>query len=270
MTTTQQNLAEKFRALHVPGNPVLLANAWDPASAALFERAGFEAIATTSGGVAWANGVPDGNQLSAEALLAAVDKIARVVTIPLSIDIEGGLSRSPGAVGQLVAALADRGVAGHNLEDSWDGELLSIDEQRARVAAAKAAASTLFLNARIDTFFFGAGGSQARLDEAVERALAYVDAGADGVFVSGLVDLDLIGQFVTRVPVPVNIMTGLDGPTVTDLAKVGVARVSVGTALAEAAYTHAYERALQLRGAAPSTASAAPIMYPELNDLLRR
>lgn len=270
MTIDQSQSAEAFRQLHVPGTPLVVANAWDAASAAAFQAAGFAAIATTSGGVAWANGVPDGNRISAETLLGGVEQILAAVELPLSVDIEGGLSLETAPVATLVGELSQRGVAGVNLEDSWDGGLVPVDVQRERIAAVRAVSSSLFVNARIDTFFFGSGGDRDRLEETVARAATFVEAGADGIFVPGLAAIELIRDLASRVSVPVNIMTGPGGLTVEDLASAGVARVSFGTALAEAAYSRAQDLAVQLRDSEPLPAVELSLSYPVLNDLLTR
>lgn len=260
---------ERFRKLHVKGSPLVLANAWDPVSAAVLERAGFEAAATTSGGMAWTNGVPDGNSIAAETLLDSVAQILSVITVPLSVDIEGGLSHDVGDVASLASMLADRGVAGVNLEDSWDGALLPLSQQQERLSAVRAAAAGLFLNARVDTFF-SEGDDRARLEETIVRAGAFVEAGADGVFVPGLTDLELIRELVSRAGAPVNIMTSLDGPAVAELAAVGVSRVSLGTALAEAAYSYVYDLAVRFRAGELAGADRPSLTYSELNALLER
>ncbi len=270
MNIQQKVLIEKFRSLHVPGRPIVLANAGDAASAVVLERLGFEAVATTSGGLAWATGFPDGNQISTEELLAAVDRIRAVVAVPVSVDIEGGLSAEPEELAVLVRELTTRDIAGFNVEDSWDGALLPLEAQQERIAAARVAAGDLFLNARIDTFFFGTGDDKARLGETIMRASALVEVGADGVFVPGLSDLVLIRELVARVTVPVNIMTGPGGPTVAQLADAGVARVSLGTALAEAAYARANDLASQFRTGGAIPTAEESLSYSELNELLQR
>lgn len=149
------SLAEEFHRLHVPGKPLLLANAWDAGSARLIESCGAAAIATTSAGLAWAHGYPDGDQLPPGLLSAAVAEIARVVSVPLSVDAEGGYSDDPKAVGEIVRAIVDAGGIGINIGDG----LASPDLLVAKIAAARTAADTagvnLFINARTDVYRVG-------------------------------------------------------------------------------------------------------------------
>lgn len=270
MTENRGRSAELFRQLHTPGNPLIVGNAWDAASAVAFQHAGFKAVATTSGGLAWANGYADGNQIARETLLGSVRRILAVLDTPLSVDIEGGFAREAPAIAALVAALSEQGVAGINLEDSWNFELVPVEEHANRIAAAREASSGLFLNARIDTFFFGTGSARERLDDTITRAIAFAKAGADGIFVPGLADLELIRELTAGVDVPVNIMTGPGGPSVQQLAEAGVARVSFGTALAEAAYSRAYDLALQLCASTQVDEQRLSLDYPTLNALLAR
>ncbi|MCP2325887.1 2-methylisocitrate lyase-like PEP mutase family enzyme [Hamadaea flava] len=181
--------AELFRSLHVPGRPLVLANAWDAASAALVAAAGAPAVATTSAGVAWSLGVPDGDVLAREQAVELIARIVRAVGVPVTADIESGFGATPDEVAETVRAVVAAGAAGINIEDNSHGGpavLRPVAEQAERLAAVRDAAadSGLFVNARIDTYLAGAGG----LDETVERAIAYLAAGADGVFVPGVAD----------------------------------------------------------------------------------
>jgi len=210
-----------FRDLHVPGNPLVLVNAWDAASACLVEAAGAAAIGTTSAGVAWSLGRPDGDALELAAAVAAVERIVAAVAVPVTADIEKGY----GDVAETVRRIRAAGAAGVNIED---GSTARPD----RIAAARAAAPDLFLNARIDTFLAGVGG----LDETIERATAYLAAGADGIFVPGVTDPETVAALVQRIAAPINVMAGPGAPTIAELAKLGVARVSLGSSVAQAAY----------------------------------
>ena len=210
-----------FRDLHVPGNPLVLVNAWDAASARIVEAAGAAAVGTTSAGVAWSLGRPDGDALERDAAVAAVARITDAVTVPVTADIEKGY----GDVAETVRRIRAAGAVGVNIEDG-------VVAQPDRIAAARAAAPDLFLNVRIDTFLAGVGG----LDETIERAAAYLAVGADGIFVPGVTDPDTVALLVERIAAPVNIMVGPGAPTVAELAKLGVARISLGSAVAQAAY----------------------------------
>lgn len=265
-TTTVTNLSQVFRSLHKVGQPLLVGNAWDAASALLLERAGFPAIATTSGAVAWASGRPDGNAILKDDLYRTVEQIRAVTTIPLSVDVEGGLTRSAAGAAQLVVGLSERGVQGINFEDSWAGVLDNADAHARRISAIRAAVEDMFVNARVDTFFLSTEPDETRVRDAVSRGNAYLRAGADGVFVPGVIDLELISQLVQGIDGPVNVMAGASASSNEDLARVGVARISWGTAIAEAAYDRADEVSRSLLGQASS--SRAVIDYAQLNEAL--
>lgn len=242
-----------FRDLHVPGNPLILVNAWDAASARLVEAAGAAAIATTSAGVAWSLGAPDGDALDRDAAGAAVARIAGVVAVPVTADIEKGY----GDVADTIRLVRAAGAVGVNIEDGATA-------QPGRIAAARAADPELFINARIDTFLAGAGG----LDETVERAQAYLAAGADGIFVPGVTDPATVAALVERIPAPVNIMAGPGAPSIPDLARLGVARVSLGSSVAQAAYGLVQRAAEAALGAGGYTELAGAADYGVLNGLL--
>lgn len=230
--------ATDLLALHA-GPGFVIPNAWDAGSARLLEQLGFPAIATTSAGIAWSLGIPDGGPLDPDRMFARIAEIAAAVTVPVSADLEAGYAETAAGVGRTVARAAALGVAGANLEDAVDGALFDVDRAAERVAAARAAApaGTFVLNARTDAYFVGSTGDP--FDETVERATRYVEAGADCVFVPGVGDADTIRRLAAAIPAPLNIVAGLaatviDAPT---LFSLGVTRVSVGGSLARAAYT---------------------------------
>ncbi len=257
--------AARFRALH-HGAALVLPNAWDAASAALVEAAGAQAIATTSAGVSWANGAPDGSGLGREAMAGAVARIVAAVRVPVTADIEGGY----GDVAATVRAVIQAGAVGVNLEDSPGSPLLPAAEQAARIAAARAAADAegvdLFVNARTDVYLAGVPGDQVA--EVEERARVYAEAGADGLFVPGLLDLDVIAR-LAKGPLPLNVMAGPGAPPVAELAAAGVARVSVGSAIAQSAYAVAARAAAELLGDGTYGTLADGLTYGTLNDTLR-
>ncbi|MFE9626683.1 isocitrate lyase/phosphoenolpyruvate mutase family protein [Streptomyces sp. NPDC006527] len=254
MTVDQstKDKAQRLRAL--AGDTVLvLPNAWDAGSAAVIAAAGAPAIATTSGGVAWSLGRGDGQQATRDEMLAAAARIVAAVDVPVTVDVEGGYGAAPAEVAQTVAAVVAAGAVGINLEDSRaaGGPLFTPEEQAERIAAARAAATEaglpeLVINARTDVYLFGIGEESGRLDDVLARAAAYAEAGADGIFVPGLLDLSVLADLSARSSLPVNAMAGPGGPSVTDLAKAGVRRVSVGTGVAQAAYTAARRATLEL------------------------
>ncbi len=232
----QRERAGTFRALHVPGRPLILFNIWDVGSARAVAAGGARALATGSWSVAAANGFPDGERMPLDLCIANLQRIVDAVDLPVTFDLESGYGADPAAVGEAVARAVQAGAVGLNIEDSFpeNGSLRETADQAARLKAARAAADALgvpaFLNARTDVFF---QAGPDRHDEgmaaaAVERGRAYADAGADGLFVPGLVSERLIGLVVERSPLPVNIMAGATTPPAATLAELGVARISHG------------------------------------------
>jgi 2-methylisocitrate lyase-like PEP mutase family enzyme len=251
MHSTQRGLAENLRSLH--DRTLVLPNAWDAASAALIAQAGAAAIATTSGGVAWSAGKPDGHGLTREEMADLVARIVRVVDVPVTADIEGGYGPSAADVAATVRAVVEAGAVGVNLEDSTapGGPLFDVGAQVERVRAARDAAAEaglpeLWINIRTDVYLFGIGEPEGRLDEVLSRAGAYVGAGADSLFVPGLIDLGTLRTLVEQSPLPVNVMVWPGAPSVAELEAVGVRRISVGTAIAQAAYAVAERAAAEL------------------------
>ncbi|KOG29254.1 isocitrate lyase/PEP mutase family protein [Streptomyces resistomycificus] len=274
--STLRHRALAFRSLHVPGRPLVLPNAWDAAGARVIEDAGAAAIATTSAGLAWALGAADGDTLDRDRALAAVAAIAGAVGVPVSADIESGYAKDPAEVADTIRAVLAAGVVGVNIEDALYGEeagagpLRPAAEQADRIAAAREAADArgvpLFVNARIDTFLRGAGG----VDLTLERAAAFLAAGADGIFVPGAVDPETVRLLADGVDGPLNVMAGPGAPPVADLAELGVARVSVGSGIAQAAHALVRRAARELLGAGTYDTLADGIEYGELNALLGR
>jgi 2-methylisocitrate lyase-like PEP mutase family enzyme len=213
--------AAALRALHVPGDPLVLPNAWDAGTARVVEQAGFPAVATTSAGMARSLGYEDGEQTPAEEMLAAVARVARAVAVPVTADMESGYGLEPA---ELAHRLVETGAAGLNYEDTDHARFPALrpaEEQAERIAAVKGAADVV-LNARIDVHL--RGGETA---EALERAAAYRDAGADCVYPIGVTDEDTISRIV-ELGVPVNVLLLPIAPPIERLAEIGVARVSLG------------------------------------------
>jgi 2-methylisocitrate lyase-like PEP mutase family enzyme len=232
MSEVQEAKARAFHQLHVPGAPLILFNAWDPGSVQAVARAGAKAVATGSWSVAAAHGYPDGEVMPLDLVLANAERIAAAVELPVSIDMVRGYGERPDEIGETMRLLWSTGVVGCNIEDSLaDGSGLSpAAEQAERLRAAREAAPSMFLNARVDLFLRTPteGHDERLLDEALGRAAAYAEAGADGIFVPGLADEALIGAFCSGCTRPVNILMVPGAPSKARLAELGVARISFG------------------------------------------
>ena len=222
-----------FAALHVPGDPVVIYNIWDVGSAQAVVRAGAKALATGSHPVASANGFPDGEQVPIDFALANASRIIAAVDLPVSIDFEGGYAVDPGAVEHNFALLAATGAIGCNFEDQVIGGegLHPLPLQSRRIAAArKGAGDAFFINARTDLFLKNKPDTHdaAMADAAIERVLAFADAGASGFFVPRLGDLKLVEKVCRASPIPVNAIAYPGAPTKQQWASAGIARISHG------------------------------------------
>ncbi len=236
--------AETFRRMHDRTRILVLPNAWDAMSARIFEAAGFAAIATTSAGVSYSVGYPDGELIPRDEMIAAVDRIARCVDVPVTADMESGFGRHPDDIAETVRLIIGAGAVGINLEDTVHGvarTLYEIPDAVERVRAARQAATDagvpIVINARTDVYLLGIGEKSERFDHAVGRLNAYHAAGADCLYAMGYFDPDTIGRLVKAVKGPLNIM-GLPGiPSVTELERLGVARVSTASGPTRVAMT---------------------------------
>jgi 2-methylisocitrate lyase-like PEP mutase family enzyme len=273
MAPTQQDRALAFRALHDPAAPLRLLNAWDAGSAKVLAAAGAPALGTTSAGIAFALGRPDGEDLTRDAMLAAVGVIAGAASVPVSADLEAGYDDAGATVALALAA----GAVGFNLEDGRaDGTLTALEEQVARVRAARAAidASAVpaaFLNARTDTLWLGTDPDR---DATAARIRAYAEAGADGLFVPGLEDPGLIPHLVAiahDAGATLNVLATPGLPPVSDLATLGVARVSTGSGLARAALSALHAAATELLADGTyGAATAGSLSWAEVNAMMAR
>jgi 2-methylisocitrate lyase-like PEP mutase family enzyme len=272
--TIATDAAELFRSLHRAGTPLILPNAWDVASARLVEDAGAAAVATTSAGVAWSLGAPDGDRLGRDRAVELVARVAAAVRVPVSADIESGYATEPAGVAETIRQVVAAGAVGVNLEDSrYDeaGPLYPVEVAAGRIAAAREAAGVpLFINARTDVYLRSVGEPATRLPAALERAAAYLAAGADGVFVPGVTDPDTVSRLVAGIAGPLNVLAGPGAPTVPELAALGVARISVGHKLAARAYAAARAAAEELLGAGTYGGLSGALDHGRLNELLAR
>lgn len=220
--------ATTLRELHVPGTPLVVPNAWDAASARLVEEAGFAAVATSSNATAAVLGYDDGEQAPVDDVLAAATRIARSVSVPVTVDFERGYGLAPA---ELVERFVATGAVGLNLEDSdpATGRMIDAAAQEDFLAAVRAASGdALVINARIDAFVRRAGTADEQLATALDRGNRYLAAGADCVYPIGVGDLDLICTLATQLDGPVNVGYGQGVHSVADYAARGVARVSFG------------------------------------------
>jgi 2-methylisocitrate lyase-like PEP mutase family enzyme len=276
MNTNQNEKAATLRALNRSGSYVL-PNAWDAGSAVLIERAGAAVIATTSAGVSWSLGRPDGERLTRAENIAAIRRIVDAVRLPVSADIEGGYGAAPADVATTVTDVVRAGAVGINLEDSNSatGALFSIEEQADRIRAARSAAARaglpdLVINARTDVFLFQIGAPEGRYDDVLRRAAAYAEAGADVLFVPGLSDLSVIEQLTAAAPLPVNIMVGPGAPTVEELTAAGVRRISLGSAISQAAYAIALRSAKEILTKGTYEELRTPESFGDINNAFDR
>lgn len=276
MTNSQRDLALLFHSLHTNEPVLVLPNAWDVASARITAAAGASAVATTSAGVAWSLGVPDGDQLDRTAALEVVARVVAAVDVPVSADIENGFAISPAGVADTIRGVLTAGAVGVNLEDGrYDGlaPLRETADQSERIAAARNAADQedvpLFINARIDTYLRAVGDTDGRLRDTLERAAAYVAAGASGIFVPGVGDPAVISALVEGIDAPLNILVGPGSPPVAELGALGVARVSAGSSIAAAAYSLGQRAVEELLASGTYTSVEGARSYGELNGLFQ-
>ncbi|HWH85355.1 MAG TPA: isocitrate lyase/phosphoenolpyruvate mutase family protein [Pseudomonas sp.] len=228
-------LDAQFHQLHQQGL-LILTNVADATGARLVESLGGQAVATSSAAVAWAHGYPDGNALPLERLVATVESIARVVSVPLSVDVEAGYSDDLGGVAEVLDAVIAAGAVGINIEDgSGDPELLASKIALAREVAGKRGVK-LFINARTDVYLRALVPAEQRVAETLRRAALYQAAGTDGLFAAGVMAADEIAAICQGTALPVNVL-GLPGlPSPQELQDIGVRRLSAGSGIAEFLY----------------------------------
>jgi 2-methylisocitrate lyase-like PEP mutase family enzyme len=259
--------AQIFRALHAGPSPLLLANCWDAGSARLIESVGAKAVATTSAGVAWAQGFPDGSALPVERLVEVVRSIARVIRVPLTVDLEGGYADDPAAVFEVVAAVIGAGAVGINLEDgAGTPERLAAKIESAKRAGARSGVD-LFVNARTDVYLRSLLPPSSRVTGTLVRAARYREAGADGIFVPGLFGRAEVQGVAASAGLPLNVMVWPGLAPASDLATLGVRRLSAGSAIAQALSTRAATLAAGFLAEGRSEPFLDVMPYAELNAL---
>jgi len=232
----QSVAAEAFRAMHRGQRILLLPNAWDVASARIFEEGGFGAIATTSAGIAFTLGYQDGQRISRNEMLQAVSRIAAAIRVPVTADVEAGYGDRPEDAAQTALAVIESGAVGMNLEDASghaSHPLVDLQLQLEKIAAIneskRKTGVPIVLNARTDVYLLQVGPGEKRYDQALRRLAAFRDAGADCLFLPGLRDAATIGRMVKDLNSPLNILAGPGSPSVPELQQLGVARVSLGS-----------------------------------------
>lgn len=237
MTKDEQiSRAENFRAMHRSPPVLLLPNAWDAMSARIFEDAGFPAVATTSGGLAWALGYGDGEHAPWDEVVGAVRRIVQAVDVPVSADIEKGYGETANHVAGNVREIVAAGAIGINIEDGValsDPKVRSMEKAAERVRAARQAADEagvpIVINARTDVYALKRGEPQDQFNEVVQRAEAYLEAGADCIFVFGLSDIAVAGRLAATINAPINLIGRAGMPPAAELEKAGISRISVAS-----------------------------------------
>jgi 2-methylisocitrate lyase-like PEP mutase family enzyme len=273
----EQAKAAAFRVLHSGREILLLPNVWDVASARLIEESGFKAAATSSAGIAFSLGYPDGQRISREQMLAVIARIAKAVRVPVTADVEAGYGKTPDDAGRTARAVLDAGAVGMNLEDAMGDSpsvLVELPLQLEKIRAVREMASRLriplVLNARTDMYLLQIGDPAERYDETVRRLSAFREAGADCVFAPGLRDAPTIGRLVADLKCPINILAGPGSPSVPELSKLGVARVSLGSATMRATVGCLRRIAQELKATGTySNLEDAP-SHAEMNRMMER
>jgi 2-methylisocitrate lyase-like PEP mutase family enzyme len=277
---SQHDHATSFRRLHQrdAGGILVLPNAWDAMSARLVEEAGAPAIATTSAGVSWCLGRPDGEGLTRDEMIESVRRIVAAVHVPVTADVEGGYGRgTPNDVAETVRRVIEAGAVGINLEDGMGRGrqvLRETPHQVERLAAAREAAVAegvdLFINARVDVYLRQVGVEGERFGETVARARAYLAAGADGIFVLGVTDPATIRRLASTIEAPLNILAQPGAPTISELRDLGVARASLGPRIVQSVMAHIRRAVTEILDQGTYEALRGGLPFPEANGLFSR
>jgi 2-methylisocitrate lyase-like PEP mutase family enzyme len=231
------NNTTAFRKLHTKGKPpLILPNVWDVAGARIIESLGAKAVATTSGGVAWALGYQDGGAMPAALQARLAGEIVQAIRIPVSVDFEAGYSDNPSTVAENLKPQLEAGISGINIEDGTDDPALLGKKIEAIKRLTSSLGVDIFVNTRTDVYLQDLVADQKKVQETLDRAAVYQSAGADGLFIPGLTNTSDIAQIAEGTELPINLMASPDLPKADDLAKLNVRRLSAGTALAQIAY----------------------------------
>ncbi|HEY8715677.1 MAG TPA: isocitrate lyase/phosphoenolpyruvate mutase family protein [Candidatus Acidoferrum sp.] len=277
MSEAANSKAEALRAMHNAPPILVLPNAWDAVSARLFVQAGARAVATTSAGIAFSMGYADGQNIPRDCMLQVISRIARAVQAPVTADIESGYAISAKELGETIRLVIAAGAVGGNLEDVTGDPahpLFDLQQQLDRIRAVREAAArakvSFVLNARTDVYLAKVGDPAGRFAESVRRLNAFREAGADCLFAPGVTDLQTITDLARNVSGPLNVLAGAGTPPVADLQRIGVARLSVGSALMRATLATARDAATELlQHGTYSSFLTRTIPFDELNALMK-
>ncbi|UZJ58307.1 isocitrate lyase/phosphoenolpyruvate mutase family protein [Pseudomonas sp. KU26590] len=263
--------AQTFRSLHHQSTVLRLPNAWDAGSARLFESLGATAIATTSAGVAWAQGYADGRVFPVDIAVSAAASIARLIKVPLSVDIENGYSDDPQTVAENVKRVLEVGAVGINLEDGSDAPELLARKIEAIKSMAASNGFDVFINARTDVYLASLVAEHARVEESLKRGQMYREAGADGLFVAALVDIEQIKTVVAGVNLPINLLARQGLPAADALAALGVRRLSAGSTITQTLWGQAEQLARGfLQEGRSEAVTEGSLTYPQIQALFER
>lgn len=274
----QAEKAEQFRKLHHGPRILVLPNVWDVASARVVEELGYPALATTSAGVAFARGYPDGQRISREEMLDTVSRVAHAVRVPVTADMESGYGKTVEEMAETVKGVIAAGAIGMNLEDvTGDDEsshvALSLQLEKIRAIGETAASLgvPLVLNARTDVYLMPIGPAETRFERTVERLRAYRKAGADCLFAPGIQDAETIAKLVKALEAPLNILVTSGSPPLRELERMGVARASTGSALMRATLGAVRRIGKELMEAGTySSLLGGAVPFAEVNRMLAR
>jgi 2-methylisocitrate lyase-like PEP mutase family enzyme len=275
-SSNTRQLAEQLRSMH-RGDMLVLPNAWDALSARIFQEAGCRAVATTSAGVSWSLGYPDGERVPWDEFVGATRRIARAVSVPVTVDFEGGFSQTDAQLAERVREIIGVGASGINLEDSSGAShsLRPLDVAAKRIAAARESGERegvpIVINGRTDAYLQAAfGGQPVSFPDVLQRCRAYVAAGADCVYPIGLADLSAIAQLVKELGAPVNIMGRPGSPSLQELRAAGVARVSAATSFALQVAGVLLDSIVKVKETGSFEHCASPFSYPRMQALFDR
>ncbi|SFS46777.1 isocitrate lyase/PEP mutase family protein [Marininema halotolerans] len=269
---SQLEKAQAFRQSHFDPNILVLPNAWDVASAKIFERKGFSAVGTTSAGIAASLGYPDGEFVPKELFITIIKRITESLSVPITADIVNGYGTHPTPLLETIQSIIDCGAVGINIEDGLvNGTLADIDHQSEKIQAIRTFSNSLGLplviNARIDTYWAHIGDPTDRYDHTIQRAISYLAAGADSIFIPSIKDPVIIQSFVTAIDGPINILVGPDSPSIQELEQWGVARVSFGSGPIRKIYAQVEAIAEEIARKGSYHTLADPMPYATLNHL---